>query len=136
MGRGAQGVANTWWTYTAPVGGGFGVPANSYSIWQYPPNSVPGCCLNRLTILPALASTDTGGTVTIDQNGNAQQPHAAGGFIKAMLNVNAYDTPYSIVSCFNSALSGAAATTPPCGINFTEVVLGFWDFGISISVTR
>jgi len=41
VGRGAGGVPNTWWTLTAPVGGGFGVPVNSYSIWQYPPNAVP-----------------------------------------------------------------------------------------------
>jgi len=133
-GRGASGIPNTWWTYTAAVGGGFGVPANSYSIWQYPPNAVPGCCLNRLTILPATASTDTGGTVTIDQNGNAEQARTAGGFVKAMLNVNAFDTPYSITSCYNSALSGAAATTPPCGINFTEISLGSWNFDFGYTV--
>jgi hypothetical protein len=130
VGRGTGGVPNTWWTLTAPVGGGFGVPTNSYSIWQYPPNSVPGCCLNRFNILPAEGSTDTGGAVTIDQNGNASQPLAAGGFVKAMAYVNASQTPYAIIRCFNSSLTGAAATTLPCGINFLEDKqgLGFWDF--------
>jgi hypothetical protein len=125
IGRGAGGVANTWWTYTAPVGGGFGIPANSYSVWQYPPNSKPGCCLNRLAILPALASTDTGSTVTIDQNGNMDQARSAGGIVKAMILFS----PFSggrFVQCYNSTLSGAAATTPPCG--FTYDVTGASDY--------
>jgi hypothetical protein len=68
--------------------------------------------------------------MTLDSAGNASQPLAAGGFVKAMAYVNAYTTPYKILSCFNSTLTGAAATTPPCGINFTEdeIGLGFWDF--------
>jgi len=136
VGRGAKGVPNTWFTYTASVAGGFGVPANSFSIWQYPPNSVPGCCLNRFTILPAEASTDTGGTVTIDQDGSIEQPRAGGGAVKAMVAVNAIFPPYKIDRCFNSALTGAAATTPPCGINFTEDPSGsgFWDFAFGYEV--
>lgn len=133
-GRGAGGVPNTWWTLTAPVGGGFGVPVNSYSIWQYPPNAIPGCCLNRFSILPAEASTDTGGTVTIDQNGNTSQPRTAGGMAKAMAYVNALNAPYSILKCFNSALTGAAASTPPCGINFTEQESGLWNFDLGFEV--
>src|SRR5579863_4770056 len=72
---------------------------------------------------------------TLDVQGNASQARTAGGFVKAMLYVNGYNPPYSIVSCFNSALSGAAATTPPCGINFTEEDVGFWnfDFGYMVS---
>jgi hypothetical protein len=133
VGRGAGGVPNTWWTYTASVGGGFGVPANSYSIWQYPPNATPGCCLNRFTILPAAAPTDTGGTVTIDQNGNAAQPLAAGGFAKAMLFYSP-NNGARIVRCFNSTLSGAAATTPPCGFTIIENFIGDYilDLGFQI----
>jgi hypothetical protein len=70
IGRGAGGVPNKWSIYTAPVGGGGGIPVNSLSIWQYPPNSTPACCLQRFVIMPALASSDTGSTVVIDQNGN------------------------------------------------------------------
>ena len=111
-------------------------PSNSYSIWQYPPNSIPGCCLNRLTILPAEASTDTGGTVTIDQNGDISQPPAAGGTVKGMVYVNGAVAPYKILRCFNSALAGAAASTPPCGIDFTEDASGpgFWDFDFGFEV--
>jgi hypothetical protein len=136
VGRGAKGVPNTWWTLTAPVGGGFGVPVNAYSIWQYPPNSVPGCCLNRLTILPALAATDTGSTVTIDQGGNIDQAPTASGAVKAMAYVNGDTPPYQILYCYNSALTGAAASTPPCGIKFTEdgEGQGYWDFYFGFAI--
>jgi len=53
VGRGAGGTINKWSIFTAPVGGGYGVPANSLSIWQYPPNQSPGCCLERFTISPS-----------------------------------------------------------------------------------
>jgi hypothetical protein len=131
VGRAAEGVPNTWWTFTALVGGGFGVPVNSYSIWPYPPNSVPGCCLNRLTILPAEGPFDTGGTVTIDQNGNTQQQRTAGGMVKALV---AYDG-FNIVHCFNSVLSEIAATTPPCGFTATSPGTGAYtiDFGFQVT---
>jgi len=67
---------------------------------------------------------------------NVQQARTAGGWVKAMVYVNAYNPPYQIVNCFNSTLSGAAATTPPCGINFTEVSDGLYhwdlDFGFEV----
>jgi hypothetical protein len=51
-----------------------------------------------------------------------------------MVYVNAYQAPYTIVRCFNSTLSGAAATTPPCGFNLNEVYLGYFtiDFGFEV----
>jgi hypothetical protein len=132
--RGAGGAPNGWWMFTAPVGGGFGVPANSFSIWQYPPNANPACCLQRFTILPAQATSDTGATLTIDQNGNASQARTAGGWVKAMVYVNAAQAPYTIIRCYNSTLAGAVATTPPCGFNLTEVNVGEFDvtFGFEI----
>jgi hypothetical protein len=68
IGRGPGGVPNKWSIYTAATGGGFGVPANALSIYQYPPNAIPGCCLQRFVILPATRGT-TGSTVVIDGNG-------------------------------------------------------------------
>ena len=132
-GRGAGGTINTWKTLTAPVGGGFGVLPNSYSIWQYPPNAKPGCCLDRFNILPAEAPSDTGGTVTIDQNGNIDQQRDAGGAVKAMLHFSPANSG-RIIACFNSALSGAAATTPPCGISFQIAGSGdyIFDFGLRV----
>ncbi len=74
--------------------------------------------------------------MTLDSAGNAAQPTAAGGFVKAMMWVQAGAAPYSILGCFNSTLTGAAATTPPCGINFTEDAQGpgHWDFDPGFSV--
>jgi hypothetical protein len=51
-----------------------------------------------------------------------------------MLYVNAYQSPYTIVRCFNSTLAGAAATTPPCGITFNEVQVGMWAFTFNFEV--
>jgi hypothetical protein len=45
IGRAAGGGTNTWAIFTAPVGGGFGIPVNSLSIWQYQSNGSPSCCM-------------------------------------------------------------------------------------------
>ncbi len=73
-------------------------------------------------------------TATLDVQGNVSQARTAGGMVKAMVFVNGVTPPYSILRCFNSALVGAAATTPPCGINLTETISGNWnlDFGFEI----
>jgi hypothetical protein len=75
----------------------------------------------------------------ISTTGNATQSLTSNGFVKAMLYVNALNTPYKIVACFNSTLSGGAATTPPCGINFTEDSQGgsgFWDFDFGFEINQ
>jgi hypothetical protein len=76
----------------------------------------------------------TGSTYGFQTDSNVQQARTMGGWIKAMVYVNAYQPPYTIVRCFNSTLSGAAATTPPCGFNFNEVYLGNFtiDFGFEV----
>jgi hypothetical protein len=53
--------------------------------------------------------------------GHASQDRASGGWIKALLFVNAKDAPYTILRCYNSTLMGATATTPPCGFTLTEI---------------
>jgi hypothetical protein len=72
--------------------------------------------------------------IGIYTDSNVQQARTMGGWVKAMVHVNALSPPYSIINCFNSTLAGAAATTPPCGINFTEAQLGEWslDFGFEV----
>lgn len=132
-GRASGGTANLWRLLTAPVGGGFGVPPNSFSIWQYPPTAQPACCLQRLTILPAQTSSDTGGTVTIDQNGNIDQPRTAGGAVKAMF----FFSPFNggrFVTCYNSTLTGAAATTPPCGFTIIDNFRGDYILDLGFKV--
>jgi hypothetical protein len=65
VGRDLGGAPNTWAIYTAPVGGGFGVPANSLSFWQYPPSRF----LQRFVILNS-GGGQSGSTVVIDGDGN------------------------------------------------------------------
>lgn len=68
-------------------------------------------------------------------DGNVQQARTAGGWVKAMVFVNAFQAPYNIIACYNSTLAGAAASTPPCGFNLTEDSVGFFDinFGFKVS---
>jgi hypothetical protein len=66
-------------------------------------------------------------------NGNVGQGRTAGGWVKAM----AFFSPYNggrIALCFNSTLSGAPATTPPCGFTFHIFGAGDYmiDFGFQV----
>jgi hypothetical protein len=80
------------------------------------------------------ATLDVQGNIAA--TGNATQPQAAAGFVKAMVYVNAFTPPYKILNCYNSTLAGSAAVTPPCGINFTEDSngSGYWDFDLGFEV--
>jgi len=66
--------------------------------------------------------------------GNVQQDRTSGGWVKALLFVNTAQPPYTIQRCFNSTLTGAAATTPPCGFNLLEQGPGVFtiDFGFEV----
>ena len=66
-------------------------------------------------------------------NGNTGQARTAGGWLKAMLYYSGFNSG-RIVSCFNSTLAGAAATTPPCGFSATKNGTGDYtlDFGFEI----
>jgi hypothetical protein len=67
-------------------------------------------------------------------NANVQQARTAGGWVKAMVWVDGYQAPYSIKRCFNSTLSGSAATTVPCGISLTEYAPGVFSLGFNFEV--
>lgn len=60
-----------------------------------------------------IAGAGTNG-YTLGVEGNVTQNLANGGFVKAMLVVNANG---SIARCFNSTLAGSAASVVPCGFN-------------------
>jgi hypothetical protein len=64
-------------------------------------------------------------------DGNVQQARAAGGWVKAMVQVGEANT---VNRCFNSTLQGAAATTPPCGftISYSNVTGATLDFGFEV----
>jgi hypothetical protein len=76
-----------------------------------------------------------GGSFGFATDGNVQQARTAGGWVKAMVYVNAFQTPYNITACYNSTLAGAAASTPPCGFTLTEDDIGIFDinFGFQVS---
>jgi hypothetical protein len=67
-------------------------------------------------------------------NGDASQSRTGGGWVKGMMFVNGLNAPYKIVRCFNSTLTGPAATTPPCGFTLTEDQPGVFDndFGFEV----
>jgi hypothetical protein len=71
----------------------------------------------------------------LDNTGNALQPLYAGGMVKAALVVY-IENGGSIGACFNSTLSGAAATTPPCGFSTLQVSVGNWLVYFPFSVSN
>jgi len=76
----------------------------------------------------------SGGGLAFSAKGHAQQDRASGGWAKALVGISAAGTPYHISRCFNSTLTGSAATTPPCGFNFTEAAYAQYhiDFGFEV----
>ncbi len=76
----------------------------------------------------------TGSDYGFQTDSNVQQARAAGGWIKAAVSVNGSASPYQIVHCFNSTLTGSSATTPPCGFNLIEEQFAvYWiDFGFEV----
>lgn len=69
--REAGGTLRDWRLYAAPVGGGYGVVPNSFSIWDYPGQPGPGTGSNpRLVLLPTPNGASTApAQVTIDGAG-------------------------------------------------------------------
>ena len=73
----------------------------------------------------------TGSNYGFVTDSNVQQARTAGGWIKAMLEVDANS---SINRCFNSTLTGAAATTPPCGIDLEHPETGVYNLNFNFEV--
>ena len=69
----------------------------------------------------------------LDGAGNASQPRTANGMVKAMFKFSPFNGG-RIITCFNSALSGSAATTPPCGFSFTIDGTGQYVFGFGFQI--
>lgn len=65
-------------------------------------------------------------------NGNTGQARSSGGWVKAMVYYSGLSN--GIAYCFNSTLSGPAATTPPCGFTPTRFNTGDYqiDFGFQV----
>jgi len=66
---------------------------------------------------------------------NVQQARTAGGWVKAVAVIQGMTAPYTITRCFNSYLTGSAASTPPCGFNLSEFVPGQFSIGFGFQVS-
>lgn len=70
--RGANGSSYGWLTYTAAVGGGFGVGPNGYEIWEYPNDATKHCCHQRFVIHASTTGMQPATPVVIDGYGLLQ----------------------------------------------------------------
>jgi len=71
----------------------------------------------------------------IATDSNAWQARSAGGFIKALAYINpGANGGIAVTRCYNSQMTGAAVTTPPCGIAINHIDQGFniIDFGFEV----
>lgn len=116
---------------TALVGIESATSGGSYGVWARTSDAsgagVKGTNIGGTGGVGVYGTGDTGvygtsstGNYAMVANGNASQSRTGGGWVKAMVFVNGAHASYNIVRCFNSTLSGAAATTPPCGFTLTE----------------
>jgi hypothetical protein len=81
-----------------------------------------------------VGKTLDGRGLAFSATGNVQQDRASSGWVKALLFVNTSQPPYTIVRCFNSTLTGTAATTPPCGFNLLEQGPGVFTVSFGFEV--
>jgi hypothetical protein len=75
----------------------------------------------------------TASRLKLDSSGNAFQPPTANGMVKALLLYSPSGNG-RFVNCFNSTLSGAPATTPPCGFTVVDKFTGDWVFDLGFQV--
>ena len=96
-------------------------------------NDSAGIDVMTLTASGQVGIGTTSPIATLDVQGNASQARTAGGMVKAMLRFSPFNGG-RIISCFNSTLSGAGATTPPCGFIFDITGVGdyVFDFGFEV----
>ena len=65
-------------------------------------------------------------------NGNVSQSRTGGGWVKAMVFYDG-ENGGGLARCYNSTLTGTAATTPPCGFTITGTSNGIEiDFGFEV----
>ena len=97
-------------------------------------NDSAGVDVMTLTASGQVGIGTTSPTATLDvqgsiaTSGNVSQARSAGGMVFISPTVG-------ILQCFNSTLSGAAATTPPCGFNFINqgtTGTSLVDFGFQV----
>jgi len=89
----------------------------------------------NLGVQGTVHASGTGQSFGVINDSNAAQARTAGGWAKAMAYVDPFVSGgIAITRCYNSQLTGAAVSTPPCGINIVHVGLGsnVLDFGFEV----
>jgi hypothetical protein len=78
----------------------------------------------------------TASRLELDSSGNAYQALPANGIPKALFLYSPFSNggDGSFLRCFNSTLSGAAATTPPCGFSVIEQFVGDYVFDLGFQI--
>jgi len=112
--------------------------ASGYLLYATAPkvtsNGFPATCtINTHADLGCNGDLKADGGLRVGQD--ATQPSTANGFVKVMFYFDPFQPGGSqIVRCFNSRLTGAAASTPPCGIAVAQIGLGEYsfDFGFTL----
>jgi hypothetical protein len=76
--------------------------------------------------------TSSTGNNAMVANGNVSQSRTGGGWVKAMVFYDG-ENGGGLARCYNSTLTGAAATTPPCGFTLTATSTGLQiNFGFEV----
>ncbi len=112
--------------------------ASGYLLYASAPNvtsngNPASCTVSTHADLGCTGNLKADGTLRVGQD--ATQPSTANGLVKAMFYFDPFQPAGSqIVTCFNSQLTGAAASTPPCGFAVTHDGLGHntFDFGFTV----
>jgi hypothetical protein len=98
-------------------GTGYYSAGSGYGVYGVGNTGVYGASANGNGVF----GTSSGG-FGFSTDSNVQQARTAGGWVKAMLWINGGNA--TIPRCFNSTLTGAAATTPPCGFAMDKTGVG------------
>jgi hypothetical protein len=84
---------------------------------------------------PGVYGHSTGGFGFVTDS-NVNQDRSAGGWVKAMAFVDPFASGgIAVTRCFNSQQTGAAVSTPPCGITINHIGQGInlLDFGFQVT---
>jgi hypothetical protein len=115
---------------TNPGGQHFGIGQTNGGLYFFRTASNPGSMGS-----PANYDFQIGDSGDLHAYNNAEQARDKGGWVKAMAQIDPFLAAGSkIVRCFNSQLSGSAATAPPCGLTFAQITQGQYNINFGTKI--